>query len=285
MCLLKGKRHTVLEPVRVVDGAQMIHLVPVLSERTPNEFQQRFPRHNTKGIGRRRQGGFRAQGLLGTGYFHPGFSQQLQPRGFSSACFPDGFVKTRATSFRNRQNGRLRLLLIRTMWHSNCSSEIPNSSMICAGGRIKRRLSILIFVSLSSMKRNTRSALALARISHQAACCSRIFVLLSMNSYALFTMMLLHTALDAPSLVFFAPAGTCSLRPSLGATLRAAVAVQIGYLTDLSLNQTNLPGADLDVRRTPAGSAPGMGRINYGYAFGRRHPLAQKIRRDHHITW
>ena len=85
MCLLKGKRHTVLEPVRVVDGAQMIHLVPVLSERTPNEFQQRLPRHNTKGIGRRRQRGFRAQGLLGAGYFHPGFSQQLQPHGLMAA--------------------------------------------------------------------------------------------------------------------------------------------------------------------------------------------------------
>ena len=60
MCLLKGKRHTVLEPVRVVDGAQMIHLVPVLSERTPNEFQQRFSRHNAKGISRGRQRGFRA---------------------------------------------------------------------------------------------------------------------------------------------------------------------------------------------------------------------------------
>ena len=107
-------------------------------------------------------------------------------------------------------------------------------------------------------------------------------------------MTTLHIALDAPSLVFFAPVGTCSLRPSpclqpqgqaLGATQRAAVAVQIVCPDNLSLNQTNLPGADLDVRRAPAGGAPRMGRINYGYAFGRRHPPAQKILRDHRITW
>ena len=71
----------------------------------------------------------------------------------------------------------------------------------------------------------------------------------------------------------------------MDATLWAAVAVQIGYPADLSLNQS------------------------YGYAFGRRHPLAdksarsgfghpkdarrrcprdgahQKILRDHRITW
>ena len=91
---------------------------------------------------------------------------------------------------------------------------------------------------------------------------------------------------------FVPPAGTCSLRPSpclqpqgqaLGATLRAAVAVQIVYPDDLSLNHS------------------------YGYAFGRRHPLAaqicpeqiwtsagrpvrhgrctSKIRRNHRINW
>ena len=98
-------------------------------------------------------------------------------------------------------------------------------------------------------------------------------------------MSSLQAALDAPSLVFFAPTGTCSLRPSLGATLRAAGAVQIVCPDDLSLNQTNLPGADLDVRRTPVGCAPGKAHINYGYAFGRRHPSAQKILRDHRITW
>ena len=128
------------------------------------------------------------------------------------------------------------------------------------------------------------------------------------------------------SLVFFPPAGTCSLRPSpclqpaepapakaggqaLGATLRAAIAVQIVCPDDLSLNQTNLPGADLDIRRMPAGCAPWRAHINYGYAFGRRHPLtaqirperiwtleecpkgalqgwsASKIRRDHRINW
>ena len=83
-------------------------------------------------------------------------------------------------------------------------------------------------------------------------------------------MLPLQTALDAPSLVFLPPAGTCSLRPSpclqpqgqaLGATLRAAVAVQIVYPDDLSLNHS------------------------YGYAFGRRRPLAAKILRDHRITW
>ena len=52
---------------------------------------------------------------------------------------------------------------------------------------------------------------------------------------------------------FVPPAGTCSLRPSLGATLRVAVAVQIVYPDDLSLNQS------------------------YSYAFGRRHPLAAQI--------
>ena len=101
----------------------------------------------------------------------------------------------------------------------------------------------------------------------------------------LFTMSQLQTALDAPSLVFLPLAGTCSLRPSLGTTQRAAVAVQIVCPDDLSLNR------------------------NYGYAFGRRHPLAaqicqeqiwtpegrpqgvrqgrrtSKIRRDHRITW
>ena len=63
------------------------------------------------------------------------------------------------------------------------------------------------------------------------------------------------------SLVFFVPTGTCSLRPSLDATLWAAIAVQIVCPDDLSLNQS------------------------YGYAFGRRHPLAQKILRDHRTTW
>ena len=99
---------------------------------------------------------------------------------------------------------------------------------------------------------------------------------------------------------FVPPAGTCSLRPSpclqpaepapakaggqaLGATLRAAVAVQIVCPDNLSLNHS------------------------YGYAFGRRHPLraqicqeqiwtsagrpvrhggrTSKIRRDHRINW
>ena len=108
---------------------------------------------------------------------------------------------------------------------------------------------------------------------------------LSISFGNILTMLPLQTALDAPSLVFLPPAGTCSLRPSLGATLRAAVAVQIVYPDDLSLNHTNLPGADLDIRRMPAGGAPWMGRINYGYAFGRRRPLAAKILRDHRITW
>ena len=67
--------------------------------------------------------------------------------------------------------------------------------------------------------------------------------------------------IDAPSLVFFALAGTCSLRPSLDATLRAAVAMQIGSPADLSLNQMN------------------------NSAFGREYPLTQKIRRDHRINW
>ena len=107
-------------------------------------------------------------------------------------------------------------------------------------------------------------------------------------------MSLLQATLDAPSLVFFPPAGTCSLRPSpclqpaepapllttagagsakaggqaLGATLRAAIAVQIVCPDNLSLNQTNLPGADLDIRRMPC--APWRAHINYGYAFGPR---------------
>ena len=71
----------------------------------------------------------------------------------------------------------------------------------------------------------------------------------------LLTMSSIQTALDAPSLVFLPPAGTCSLRPSpclqpqgqaLGATLWAAVAVQIVCPDDLSLNHS------------------------YGYAFGPR---------------
>ena len=61
----------------------------------------------------------------------------------------------------------------------------------------------------------------------------------------------LQTALDAPSLVFLPPAGTCSLRPSpclqpqgqaLGATLRAAIAVQIVCPDDLSLNHSHRYG-------------------------------------------
>ena len=81
-------------------------------------------------------------------------------------------------------------------------------------------------------------------------------------SYGILAAMLpLHTTLDAPSLVFFALAGTYSLHPSLDATLRAAGAVQIGCPADLSLNQKN------------------------NYAFGREYPLAQKIRRDLRITW
>ena len=63
------------------------------------------------------------------------------------------------------------------------------------------------------------------------------------------------------SLVFLPPASTCSLRPSLGTTLRAAVAVQIVCPDDLSLNHS------------------------YGYGFGRRHPLAANILRDHRINW
>jgi hypothetical protein len=84
--------------------------------------------------------------------------------------------------------------------------------------------------------------------------------LLSIRYDNLLTISTQQTALDAPSLVFLPPAGTCSLRPSLGATLRAAIAVQIVCPDNLSLNHS------------------------YGYAFGRRHPLAAKILRDHRIT-
>ena len=56
------------------------------------------------------------------------------------------------------------------------------------------------------------------------------------------------------SLVFFALTDACSLCPSLGATLQAAIAVQIVRPDDLSLNHS------------------------YGYAFGRGRPSAQKIR-------
>ena len=135
------------------------------------------------------------------------------------------------------------------------------------------------------------------RLSSPAIC------FLSMSYGNLLTMSSLQTALDAPLLVFLMrsvpgapptgilrvsksvpdgfvpPAGTCSLRPSpclqpqgqaLGATQRAAVAVQIVCPDDLSLNQTNLPGADLDIRRMPAGCAPWRAHINYCYAFGPR---------------
>ena len=124
--------------------------------------------------------------------------------------------------------------------------------------------------------------------------------------------------LMAPSLVFFPASGhvfiapiplltTCRACPpaydrragsakaggqALGATLRAAIAVQIVCPDNLSLNQTNLPGADLDIRRMPAGCAPWRAHMQLRLCFrspyqvrGRlRHPLAGKIRRDHRIT-
>ncbi len=128
---------------------------------------------------------------------------------------------------------------------------------------------------------------------------SSAICLLSIRYDNLLTISTQQTALDAPSLVFLMrsipgappsgtlrvsksipdgfvpPAGTCSLRPSLGATLRAAVAVQIVCPDNLSLNQsygyafgrrhplavTNLPGADLDARRAPVGGAPGKAHI------------------------
>ena len=71
--------------------------------------------------------------------------------------------------------------------------------------------------------------------------------LLSIRYDNLLTISTYHTALDAPSLVFLPPAGTCSLRPSpclqpqgqaLCATLRAAVAVQIVCPDNLSLNRS-----------------------------------------------
>ena len=106
--------------------------------------------------------------------------------------------------------------------------------------------------------------------------------LLSMSYGSLLTTSTSQTALDAPSLVFLPPAGTCSLHPSLAATQRAAVAVQIVCPDDLSLNRspcyafgprikygagsgtaggTNPSGTDLDTRRVPEGGAPGMERI------------------------
>ncbi len=61
--------------------------------------------------------------------------------------------------------------------------------------------------------------------------------LLSVSYWVYVTMLSWQTTLDAPSLIFLPPAGTCSL------------------------NQ------------------------NYGYAFGRRRPLAAKILRDLRIHW
>ena len=94
------------------------------------------------------------------------------------------------------------------------------------------------------------------------------------------TMSPLQTALDAfiasiPLLTTAEPAPAKAGGQTLGATLRAAVAVQIVCPDNLSLNHTNLPGADLDIRRMPC--APRRAHINYGYAFGRRHPLAAQI--------
>ena len=125
----------------------------------------------------------------------------------------------------------------------------------------------------------------LAQILHQFACKRTRFSYDQIVIWLILTFVPLQTTLDAPSLVFLALTGTCSLRPSLDATLRAAIAVQIVCPADLSLNQTNLLGADLDARRAPAGCAARMGRISYGYAFGRRHPSVPKIRRDHRIHW
>ena len=88
-----------------------------------------------------------------------------------------------------------------------------------------------------------------------------------MSYGGLFTIASLHTALDAPSLVFLRLTGACSLRPSpclqpqgqaLGATLRAAVAVQIVCPDDLSLNHSH---------RYAFGP-----RIKYGAGSGTRQP-------------
>ena len=124
-----------------------------------------------------------------------------------------------------------------------------------------------------TMKARMRVCNYLARISHQFACRHRIVV--CCQYVMIICSLYQHNRLRLMR----------SLRPSLGATLRAAVAVQIVCPDNLSINHTNLPGADLDIRRMPAGGAPWMGRINYGYAFGRRHPLRAKILCDHRINW
>ena len=99
------------------------------------------------------------------------------------------------------------------------------------------------------------------RLSSSASC------LLSIRNENLLTISSLQTALDAPSVTLRAAFCSCRF-------------VSLVFLPPAStcfLNHTNLPGADLDIRRMPAGGAPWMGRINYGYAFGRRHPLAAQI--------
>ena len=117
--------------------------------------------------------------------------------------------------------------------------------------------------------------ISLTRISHQFACrhrivvcCQHVMIICSLYRHNKLRLM-------RPRLSFCRQRARVSLRPSLGATLRAAVAVQIVCPDNLSLNQsygyafgsqapaggTNLPGADLDVRRTPAGCAPWKAHI------------------------
>ena len=98
----------------------------------------------------------------------------------------------------------------------------------------------------------------LTRTSHQFACCHRILV------YCQYVMIICslycynRLRLMRPRLSF------CRQRaraPSTRATAMLSVPVSSTGQAPASADGTNLPGADLDVRRTPAGCAPWKAHI------------------------
>ena len=147
----------------------------------------------------------------------------------------------------------------------------------------------------------------LTHISHQFACRHRLvvccqYVMRICSLYRHYRLRLFIAPIPGRN-----PAG--GLRRAKSAILPICLACLFAASEHMLPQPYKLPGADLDIRRMPAGGAPWMGRINYGYVFGRRHPLAaqicqeqiwtsvwrpqgvrqgrrtSKILRDHRINW